>query len=134
MKRNAKYKLWLLFISGFIIFSVMMVLQRGEKNHDIGFISTELSVEKKVDNKSIVYTYMNALGENIFAIDKGYAIREQLKNINGQIIRENYYDADGNPVKLYDSYYGLSYEYKDHEQIIHCCRQNNKSCKNSKDL
>lgn len=56
-------------------------------------------------NKSIVYTYMNALGENIFAIDKGYAIREQLKNINGQIIRENYYDADGNPVKLYDSYY-----------------------------
>lgn len=118
MKRNAKYKLWLLFISGFIIFSVMMVLQRGEKNHDIGFISTELSVEKKVDNKSIVYTYMNALGENIFAIDKGYAIREQFKNINGQIIRENYYDADGNPVKLYDSYYGLSYEYKDHEQII----------------
>ena len=32
---------------------------------------------------------------------------KQFKNAEGQVTEERYFDADGNPVKLYDSYYGV---------------------------
>ena len=43
---------------------------------------------------------------------------KQIKNAEGQVVEEVYYDADGNSVKLYDSYYGVEYEYHDYEVII----------------
>ena len=117
-KMKRKDNFFLLFLLTFIIISMLVVRPDDKKEYETGFTSEELKIKEKTDSELITYTYINSSGENTVAIDKGYAIREQLKNINGQIIRENYYDADGNPVKLYDSYYGLSYEYKDHEQII----------------
>ena len=53
-----------------------------------------------------------------FAIDRGYAVREVVRNAEGKTIEERYFDTDGNPVELYDSYYGIKYEYRDHEIII----------------
>ena len=107
---------WMFFML-FSFISTLMVLSDGDEKQKTGFTSAELKLEEKMDSKSITYTYVNTSGENTVAIDKGYAIREQLKNVNGQIIRENYYDADGKPIKLSNSYYGLVYEYKNHEQI-----------------
>ena len=107
---------WMFFML-FSFISTLMVLSDGDEKQKTGFTSAELKLEEKMDSKSITYTYVNTSGENTVAIDKGYAIREQLKNVNGQIIRENYYDADGKPIKLSNSYYGLAYEYKNHEQI-----------------
>lgn len=106
-----------MFFMLFSFISTLMVWSDGDEKQKTGFTSAELKLEEKMDSKSITYTYVNTSGENTVAIDKGYAIREQLKNVNGQIIRENYYDADGKPIKLSNSYYGLAYEYKNHEQI-----------------
>lgn len=63
--------------------------------------------------------YVNTSNVIAEAIDKGYAIKEQIKNENNQVIKETYYDANYQPVKLYNSYYGLSYKYKEHQNLMH---------------
>lgn len=95
------------------------VIPFDSKNHNQGSSSDELTLQE-VNNDSITtYTYINASNVITEAIDKGYAIKEQIKNENNQVIKETYYDANHKPVKLYNSYYGLSYEYKEHQNIMH---------------
>lgn len=36
---------------------------------------------------------------------------QRTRNTEGRIVEELYFDADGNPVKQYDDYYGIAYEY-----------------------
>ena len=55
------------------------------------------------------YTFVNGAEETTCAIDRGYAVMKQFKNAEGQVTEERYFDADGNPVKLYDSYYGVEH-------------------------
>lgn len=82
-------------------------------------IQDELTLQE-VNNDSITtYTYINASNVITEAIDKGYAIKELIKNKNNQVIKETYYDANHKPVKLYNNYYGLSYEYKDYQNLMH---------------
>lgn len=70
------------------------------------------------DSTLTTCSFVNAEGKTTVAINRGYAVMEQLKNVKGQVIEERYFDADGNPVKLYDSYYGIKYEYHDHELAL----------------
>lgn len=53
--------------------------------------------------------FVNGAEETTCAIDRGYAVMKQFKNAEGQVTEERYFDADGNPVKLYDSYYGVEH-------------------------
>ena len=34
------------------------------------------------------------------------------QNTEGRVVEERYFDAEGNPVKRYDDYYGIVYEYE----------------------
>lgn len=88
-------------------------------NHNQGFTSDELTLQEVNNDSLTTYTYVNTSNVITEAIDKDYAIKEQIKNENNQVIKETYYDANHQPVKLYNSYYGLSYEYKEHQNIIH---------------
>ena len=117
-------KLIIIFLLFFTLISIISIWPDSGKDHTAGFTSAELKLEEKIEKDSTtdssitIYTFVNAAGEMTFAIDRGYAIREAVRNVEGKTIEERYFDADGNPVKLYDSYYGVRYEYHDHEVII----------------
>ena len=108
----------------FTFISIISILPDSGKDHDAGLTSSELELEEKTEKDSITdnsittYTFINAAEETTFAIDRGYAVRKAVRNVEGRTIEERYFDAYGNPVELYDSYYGIKYEYRDHEVII----------------
>ena len=108
----------------FTFISIIAIWPDSGKDYDAGLISAELKLEEKIEkdsttgNSITTYTFVNASEETTFAIDRGYAIREAVRNAEGKTTEERYFDADGNPVELYDSYYGIKYEYRDHEVII----------------
>ena len=117
-------KLIIIFLLFFTLISIISIWPDSGKDHNAGFTSAELKLEEKIEKDSTtdssitIYTFVNAAGEMTFAIDRGYAIREAVRNAEGKTIEERYFDAYGNPVELYDSYYGIKYEYRDHEVII----------------
>lgn len=108
----------------FTFISIIAIWPDSGKDHDAGLTSAELKLEEKTEKDSIsdsnitTYAFVNAAEEMTFAIDRGYAVREVVRNAEGKTIEERYFDTDGNPVELYDSYYGIKYEYRDHEIII----------------
>ena len=65
--------------------------------------------DSTTDSSITTYTFLNEAEETTCAIDRGYAVMKQFKNAEGQVTEERYFDADGNPVKLYDSYYGVEH-------------------------
>ena len=119
-----KNKLIIIFLMFFTFISIIAIWPDSGKDHDAGLTSAELKLEEKTEKDSIsdsniiTYTFVNAAEEMTFAIDRGYAVREVVRNAEGKTIEERYFDTDGNPVELYDSYYGIKYEYRDHEIII----------------
>lgn len=119
MKRNIKAYLVLFFYIVFIIASMISVIPFASINHNQGSTSDELILQEVSNDSLTTYTYVNTSNVITEAIDKGYAIKELIQNENKQVIKETYYDANHQPVKLYNSYYGLSYEYKEHQNIMH---------------
>ena len=99
----------------FTFISIIAIWPESGKDYDAGLISAELKLEEKIEkdsttgNSITTYTFVNASEETTFAIDRGYAIREAVRNAEGKTTEERYFDADGNPVELYDSYYGIKY-------------------------
>ena len=112
MKRNIKTYLVLFFYIAFIIASIIGVIPFDLKNHNQGSTSDELTLQEINNDSLTTYTYVNTSNVITEAIDKGYAIKELIKNENKQVIKETYYGVNHQPVKMYNSYYGLSYEYK----------------------
>lgn len=119
MKRNIKIYLALFFYIIFIIASMIGVVPFASINHNQGSASDELILQEVNSDSLTTYTYVNTSNVITEAIDKGYAIKEQIKNENNQVIKETYYDANHQPVKLYNNYYGLFYEYKEHQTLMH---------------
>lgn len=113
----------LIFLVTFTFISIIAIWPDSGKEHNVGFTSAELKLQEKTVNDSTDSTLttcssVNAEGETTVAINRDYAVMEQLKNVKGQVIEERYFDADGNPVKLYDSYCGIKNEYHDHEVAL----------------
>ena len=108
----------------FTFISIIAIWPDSGKDHDAGLTSADLELEEKIQKDSTkassitTYTFVNASEETTFAIDRGYAIREAVRNAEGKTTEERYFDANGNPVEFYDSYYGIKYEYRDHQVII----------------
>lgn len=115
MKSNIKAFLALFFYIAFIIGGIPF----DSKNHNQESTSDELILHEVNNDSLTTYTYVNTSSVITEAIDEGYAIKEQIKNESNQVIKETYYDAYHQPVKLYNSYYGLSYEYKEHQNLMH---------------
>lgn len=80
-KMKRKDNFFLLFLLTFIIISMLVVRPDDKKEYETGFTSEELKIKEKTDSELITYTYINSSGENTVAIDKGYAIREQLSSL-----------------------------------------------------
>lgn len=114
----------IIFLVFFTFISIIAIWPDSGMDHDAGLTSTELKLEEKIEkdsttgNSITTYTFVNASEETTFAIERGYAVRKAVRNAEGKTIEERYFDSDGNPVELYDSYYGIKYEYRDHQVFI----------------
>ena len=91
--------------------SILAVMPDKADDHDLGNIAAELEISESVDGNVTSTSYVNVDGVVTDAIDMGYATVQRTRNTEGRIVEELYFDADGNPVKQYDDYYGIAYEY-----------------------
>lgn len=107
LKRNIKTYLVLFLYIAFIIASMIGVIPFESKNHNQGFTSDELTLQEAHNDSLTTDTYVNTSNVITEAIDKGYAIKEQIKNENKQVIKETYYDANKKPVSLKKGQYGI---------------------------
>lgn len=96
-----------------IAVSVLAVMPEKMVDHDSGDIASELEISESVDGNVTSTSYVNTEGEVTDAIDMGYATVQRTRNADGRITEEFYLDAEGNPVKRYDDYCGIAYEYAD---------------------
>ena len=91
--------------------SILAVMPDKVADYDLGNIAAELEISESVDGNVTSTSYVNVDGVVTDAIDMGYATVQRTRNTEGRIVEELYFDADGNPVKQYDDYYGIAYEY-----------------------
>lgn len=94
-----------------IAVSILAVMPDKAADHDSGATAAELEISESVDGNVTSTSYVNAEGVVTDAIDMGYATVQKKRDADGRIIEEFYLDAEGSPVKRYDDYYGIAYEY-----------------------
>lgn len=74
----------------FTFVSIISIWPDSGKDHDAGLTSAELKLEEKTERDSTTdssittYTFVNASEEMTFAIDRGYAVREAVRNAEGK--------------------------------------------------
>lgn len=95
----------------FIVASVAALLPAGTVDHDAGYLASELELEESSNGQVTVISYANADGAVVNAIDMGYAAVRRTLNADSRVTEELYFDAAGDPIKRYDLYYGIGYEY-----------------------
>ena len=80
----------------FTFISIIAIWPDSGKNHDAGLTSAELKLEEKTEKDSTTdssittYTFVNGAEETTCAIDRGYAVMKQFKNVEGQVTEERY--------------------------------------------
>ena len=95
----------------FIVASVAALLPAGMVDHDAGYLASELGLEESSNGQVTVISYVDADGAVVNAIDMGYATVRRMLDADSRVTEELYFDAAGDPVKRYDLYYGIGYEY-----------------------
>lgn len=100
------------FLLLIIAASILAVMPDKVADHDSGAVAAELEISESVDGDVTNTSYANTEGVVTDAIDMGYAIVQRTQNTEGRVVEERYFDAEGNPVKRYDDYYGIVYEYE----------------------
>lgn len=118
MSANLKRGCGILLIVSFIILSILALLPDADADHDVGYISSELTIKETVDGSVTSTSYVNPDGVITEAIDMGYATVCRMRDDNGRVVEERYLDANGDPVARYGDYYGLSYEYDETGTVI----------------
>ena len=118
MSANLKRGCGILLIVFFIILSILALLPDADADHDVGYISSELTIKETVDGSVTNTSYVNPDGVITEAIDIGYATVCRMRDDNGRVVEERYLDANGDPVARYGDYYGLSYEYDETSTVI----------------
>lgn len=100
------------FLLLIITASILAVMPDKVADHDSGAVAAELEISESVDGDVTNTSYANTEGVVTDAIDMGYATVQRTQNTEGRVVEERYFDAEGNPVKRYDDYYGIVYEYE----------------------
>lgn len=118
MKSKLKQRSILAWLIAFVLVSILSLLPDAPVDHDSGFTSSELEVEKTIEKNVTSTSYVNHDGAITDAIDMGYATVQKTRNEDGQVTEEFYLDATGSPVKRYGEYYGISYEYNSDSVVI----------------
>lgn len=99
------------FLFLIIAASILAVMPDKVADHDSGATAAELEISESVDDNVTSTSYVNVDGVVTDAIDMGYATVQRTRNTEGRVVEELYFDADGNPAKRYDDYYGVAYQY-----------------------
>lgn len=101
MSANLKRGCGILLILSFIILSILALLPDADADHDVGCISSELTIKETVDGSVTSTSYVNPAGLITDAIDMGYATVCRMRDDDGRVVKERYLDANGNPVARY---------------------------------
>ena len=105
-------------VMAFIVASVAALLPAGTVDHDAGYLASELELEESSNGQVTVISYVDADGAVVNAIDMGYAAVRRTLNADSRVTEELYFDAAGEPVKRYDMYYGVGYDYGENSIVI----------------
>lgn len=95
----------------FIFLSIWALLPSPFADHDSGSIASELQMQESVDGAVTTTSYVDADGVLTDAIDIGCAMIQRTRDAENRVTEERYFDAKGQPIKRYNSYYGIAYEY-----------------------
>lgn len=112
-----RYIVQAIILCGFISASVYFLFLPNMKNHDSGFVSSELTIEKNVKANIVQSSFVDANGKITLAIDKHYATIVQCLDDNGRIVEEYYLDQNGKQVG-YFGYYRVSCDYRENTKRI----------------
>lgn len=118
MSANLKRGCGILLITSFIILSILALLPDADVDHDAGYTASELSVQETIDGSVTSTSYVNPDGVITEAIDIGYATVCRMRDDDGRVVEERYFDANEDPVARYGDYYGVSYEYDETSTVI----------------
>lgn len=118
LKEKLKKRCVSVFLTVFVIASIVLLLPAMSADHDTGYISSELKI-MQVQNGNITSTsYVNNNETITDAIDKGYATVQKTLDTDGQLTEEYYFNSDGSPAKRHDGYSGISYKYNNDSVVI----------------
>ena len=102
-------------LAAFLIFSVLALRRTGAESHAQGPLAAELTVETTVSGEVESRTYVNFDGEPVVPADRDYATVLLTRDDGGNVILEQYLDAQGAPVLRSGNYAAVSYDRGDGE-------------------
>lgn len=114
-----KKSIYLMSLMLFVIIASVIALWPNKYDHNFGMTSSELQTVITKDGNEEKVSYINQEGLTTIAIDMGYATVHRIRNSDGKIIQETYFDTEGAPIKRNGEFYGVSFEYGDDLKITY---------------
>ena len=106
MRTNALISLAL---AAFILLSALCLIPPEEKNHDKGFLASELTLTTTETENQERQTYVNSDGAPLMPLDRDYVTLLRTKDDNGNVVLEQYLDVRGEPVVRSGNYAAVGY-------------------------
>lgn len=108
--RKKQFAAWI-FLLLFSVASIAALLPDSLADADFGATAAELKTTESWDGNVSNTSFIDSEGAVTTAIDIGYATVQRTWNDEGKIEKEYYFDAAGDPVRRYNEYCGIAYEY-----------------------
>ena len=93
----------------FVLLSVLALVRPEGKNHDKGFLASELTLETAQSGNQERQTYVNSDGAPVIPLDREYATLLRTKDDDGNVILEQYLDTWDEPVPRSGNYAAIAY-------------------------
>ena len=118
LKRTTKKTVIILYslLALFFIFSLWIMFFPAGRNYDELVRSSSLEAKTVEEGNVVTVTYLNEKGEPTIADNLKYATVK--RTFSGNTMVEEYYDAEGNRLKMSSGHYALRKEYNDSKQIL----------------
>jgi hypothetical protein len=117
MNNNGVFKLIAIILLAAVLLASILLIPRDTKKDGNEQRSSSLHTVTEDLGDIITEEFHDSNDNVVIAADKHYAIvKKTLKN--GVVVKEEYLDEDGNPIKQTQGYYAIEYEFEDN-----VCRQ-----------
>ena len=93
----------------FVLLSVLALVRPEGKNHDKGFLASELTLETAQSGNQERQTYVNSDGAPVMPLDREYATLLRTKDGDGNVLLEQYLDTWDEPVPRSGNYAAIAY-------------------------
>ena len=93
----------------FVLLSALCLVRPEGKNHNKGFLASELTLTTTEAENQECQTYVNSDGAPVIPLDRDYATLLRTKDDDGNVVLEQYLDVRGEPVVRSGNYATVSY-------------------------